>query len=79
MSETAVTNFTASIGFEQAYVYICSDHPECGETYHVIAPSALQERRDSGDPEYYFVASHIPEVWDAEWDWEHPQTQSERP
>jgi hypothetical protein len=64
---------TAAIGGRQAYVYQCTEHPECNyPIFHVIDPIQLEEQAQSGDPEYYFVASHIPEVWEKEWDWDNP-------
>ena len=62
---------TAAISGEQAYTYFCDIHPECGD-WLIITPARLEAMAVSGDPEYYFIASHIPEVNDAEWDWEHP-------
>jgi hypothetical protein len=64
-----VMNLTASIGNEPTYVYQCSDHPECGPDYHIIAASALDALPKA---EQLFVMSHIPERWAAEWDWDHP-------
>ena len=65
-------NMTAAIGQEQAYVYKCNDHPECGDDYHIITPSQLKALRKADEAEWYFGASHIPEVWDGEWDWDNP-------
>lgn len=68
-------NLTASIGQEQAFTYKCDDHPECGKAWHIITPSQLRAMREADDPEWYFIASHIPEIWEAEWDWDNPIVQ----
>ena len=64
------TSVSAGIDGKQAYAYRCYDHPECGSYWHVITSRQLKALPE---PEYFFVASHIPEFWDEEWDWANPE------